>query len=143
MGATAAQILQLRRMVAEPTDATYDDELLAAYVERYPLLDERGQEPYTWNTSTRPPTQSENEDWIPTYDLHAAAGDVWEEKAAGLAAKTDFSADGANVSLSQQHMHALAQARYHRSRRSPKSGTLIKWPREVDTSYVVNRLRRP
>ena len=40
--ATAAQIARLRRMVAEPTEDPYDDDTLAAYIERYPLLDERG-----------------------------------------------------------------------------------------------------
>jgi len=118
--------------VAEPTTDTYSDAALAGYIEAYPLLDERGQAPYTWDTSTTPPTQTANTSWIPTYDLQAAAADIWEEKAGAYATKVDFNADGAAVSLSQQYNQAMARARYHRSRRSPKSGTLVKWPRESD-----------
>jgi len=142
--ATAAQIAQLRRMVAEAGTDPYTDDILGGYIEAYPLLDERGQKPYTWDTSTRPPTQDANEDWIPTYDLHAAAADVWEEKAADYAARYDFNADGASHSLSQQYAQMMASARYHRSRRSPTSGTLVKWPEEsgADLSWIVNRLPR-
>ena len=130
MSATAEQIAQLRRMVAEPTEATYDDDSLTEYIEAYPLLDERGEEPYTWDASTEPPTQEANENWIPTYDLHAAAADVWEEKAAGKAGTSDFGADGATFHLSQQYEQYMAQARYHRSRRTATSARLIKWPKE-------------
>jgi hypothetical protein len=130
VAATAEQIARLRRMVAELTTATYSDEDLAAYIERYPLLDERGQEPYTW-TSTSPPIQEANPNWIATYDLHAAAGDVWEEKAAALAGQFDFEADGGKYSRSQAQEQALGQARYHRSRRCPTSMQMIKWPAET------------
>ena len=140
MAATAAQIAQFRRMVAETGLDTYDDPTLAEYIEAYPLLDEQGEAPYTWDTATSPPTQDANEDWIPTYDLHAAAGDIWEEKAAALATAFDFTADGATYNRSQQFDMMMRQARYHRSRRSPKSGTLIKWPEEasVTQSWIGN-----
>lgn len=139
MSATAAQIAQLRRMVAEPTTATYDDTTLAGYIEAYPLLDERGEEPYIWDTSSSPPEQDDNEDWIPTYDLHAAAADIWDEKAAALATAFDATADGASLRLSQKYEQAMARVRYHRSRRSPKSGTLVKWPKErADMSWIGN-----
>ena len=140
MAATAAQIAQFRRMVAETGLDTYDDSTLAEYIEAYPLLDEQGEAPYTWDTATSPPTQDANEDWIPTYDLHAAAGDIWEEKAAALATAFDFTADGATYNRSQQYDMMMRQARYHRSRRSPKSGTLIKWPEEasVTQSWIGN-----
>ena len=42
------------------------------------------------DTSTSPPTLSENDDWIPTYDLHAAAADVWQEKGAAVAEDLAF-----------------------------------------------------
>lgn len=141
MTATAAQILQLRRMVAEPTTTTYSDATLTTYIEAYPLLDERGEVPYTWDTATSPPTQDENEDWVPTYDLHAAAADVWEEKAAAEATAFDFGADGATYNRSQRHAQMMAQVRYHRSRRSPTTGTLVKWPEEMtarDQPWVAN-----
>jgi len=140
MAATAAQIAQFRRMVAETGLDTYDDRALAEYIEAYPLLDEQGEAPYTWDTATSPPTQDANEDWIPTYDLHAAAGDIWEEKAGVLVTAFDFTADGATYSRSQQYDMMMRQARNHRSRRSPKTGTLIKWPKEsaVSQSWIAN-----
>lgn len=129
MTATAAQIVQLRRMVAEPTIDTYGDHDLAAYIEAYPLLDAAGMAP-------------DNGAWTPTYDLHAAAADIWEEKAATFAASFDFSADGASYHRSQQYQQMMQQARYHRSRRSPRTGTLIKWPEEGRASlpWIANRL---
>lgn len=144
MAATAGQIARLRRMIAEPTDDTYDDDALAECVERYPLLDERGEAPYTWDTTTQPPTQKSNDDWIPTYDLEAAAADLWEEKAATYATQYDFEADGASHSLSQRYDQMMARARYHRSRRSPCTGTLVQWPKETgrEFSWIVNRLKR-
>lgn len=135
MAATATQIAQLRRMVAELTLDTYDDVTLAGYIEAYPLLDAEGEVAYTWDTSSSPPTQTANAGWIPTYDLHAAAADVWEEKAGALTTAFDFGADGATYQRSQQYDMMMRQARYHRSRRSPTSGTLIKWPKEVRTGF--------
>lgn len=138
MTATTAQIARLRRMTNEPDDSTYDDETLAEYITRYPLLDERGQEPYTWDTSTRPPTPDANEDWIPTYDLHAAAGDIWEEKAAVVAVDFAFQADGGSYQRQQVHEQYLQQARYHRSRRVPRTMRLYKWPEEPDRIRTRN-----
>ncbi len=66
-----------------------------------------------------------NPDWTATYDLHAAAADIWEEKAAILSADYDFTADGATLARSQAYEQAMKQARYHRSRRSPKTITQI------------------
>jgi len=142
MTATAAQIAQLRRMTAEPTEATYEDEALAGYIEAYPCLDERGEVPYTWDTSTEPPTQDANADWVPTYDLAAAAADIWSEKAAALAAGYDFSTDGGSFHRSQAYEQAQAQARYWRARRKPATHTLHMHP-EPDTddstqSWVLN-----
>ncbi len=137
MAATAEQITRLRRMVAEPTAATYADAILSAYIERYPLLDERGEEPYEWDTSTTPAHQDANLDWVPTYDLHAAAADVWDEKAAAVAGNFDFKADGGDYSRSQAYTQMQAQARYHRSRRCPTSMQLIKWPEEDEAIQQV------
>lgn len=123
MAATAAQIAQVRRMVAEPTTGTYSDVMLASYIESYPLIDADGHEP------------SET-DWTATYDLHAAAADVWEEKAAGVADSVDFGADGANYHLSQKYEQAMARVRYHRARRSPTTHTLVKWPEERNSAEL-------
>lgn len=129
MSATAAQVAELRRMVDEPGTDTYSDEDLETYIEKYPLMDERGEVPYTWDTSTSPPTQDENEDWIPTYDLHRAAADVWDEKAAGVAEDFDFQADGGNYARRQVWENYLGQARYHRARRKPSTFTAIMHPK--------------
>lgn len=139
MTATAAQLATVRRMVAEPTISPYTDALVTAAIEKYPLLDERGQAPYTFDTSTEPPTKEDNDDWIDTYDLHAAAADIWEEKAAGWANKYDFKADGGDYSRSQAFEMCMKQARYHRSRRAPKTFRMFTWPKETysDIPYPV------
>ena len=126
-------------MCAEPTTATYSDVTLAAYIERYPLTDARGKEPYTWDVSTMPPSQIDNEAWVQTYDLHAAAADVWNEKAAALAHLYDFSADGGSYSRSQGVAQAQAQARYHLARRNLNTIrlTMADGP-AVGSSFVIN-----
>ncbi|MBU2685886.1 MAG: hypothetical protein KKF27_21805 [Gammaproteobacteria bacterium] len=134
MSATAAQIAQVRRWVNEPDDTTYDDDAISVYIEAYPLLDERGEEPYSWDTSTEPPTKDDNEVWLPTYDLHAAAADIWDEKAAVVAQDFDFTADGGSYSRSQVVAQFERQARMHRARRRPGTIRLHKIPKE--TTYA-------
>ena len=144
MAATAAQIAQVRRMVNEPTEDTYDDDLVTTYIEAYPLLDELGEEPYTWDTSTSPPTQDENDDWIDTYDLHAAAADIWEEKASVVSVDFAFSADGGSYSRDQKYQMYMKQCRYHRGRRKPATMIAHVYPRETThdpLTWVANRLR--
>lgn len=115
MAASAAQIARLRRMVAD--DAyDYGDADLAAYIEAYPLLDASGYEPYPRLADGRP-SATLNTLWTPTYDLAAAAADVWAEKAAASAGDFDTSADGQSVALSQAHAHAKAMQRYYAARR--------------------------
>jgi hypothetical protein len=138
MSATAAQVARVRRMVNEADDTTYDDDAIADYIESYPLIDERGEEPYTWDTSTSPPTQEDNDDWIATYDLHAAAADIWEEKAAVVAVDFDFRADGGQYSRSQVVEAYQALARYHRARRAPRSHRLVMYPDPTDDEDLTN-----
>ena len=128
MSATAAQIQQLRRMVAEPTSTTYSDDAIVVYIERYALLDANGKEPFTLDASTTPPTWEENTSWIPTYDLAAAAADMWAEKAATLAPNFDFNADGASYTRSQAYEQAMKQSRYWGSRRRPVGMVSHMWP---------------
>jgi len=86
MTVSATDIAAVRRMTAV-TNTEYTDDALTAIIELYPLPDIKGNFPYT--------DQGEvNTDWTARYDLHSAAADVWEEKAAALAAKYDFNADG-------------------------------------------------
>lgn len=131
MTVTADQIAQLRRMTAEPTTTTYSDAAITAYIERYPLMDALGHPPYV-NSSTTPVTLVANTEWTATYDLNAAAADVWEEKAAAVSSQFDFSADGASFSLSQQYQQADKMTRHYRARRSASTITLIAVPRPAD-----------
>ena len=112
MAATAEQVSRMRRMCAEPEITTYMDSDLAAVIESHPLTDSEG----------RDPTHTE---WVATYDMHAAATDIWQEKAAALASAFDFGADGGTYSRSQLQENALKQARYHNARRAAVGAQLI------------------
>jgi hypothetical protein len=132
MSASREQIDRLRRMTGEPTTTNYDDRVLAAAIERYPLEDARGEGPLV-NSNLTPGTLMENPDWTPTYDLNAAAADVWAEKAATPAADFNFSADGGNYSRSQVYEQAMKQSRYYRSRRAVK--TITQRPEPLAQGY--------
>lgn len=128
MGATAEQIARLRRMVAESGTGTYSDSDMAMYIERYPLMDERGVDPYDWDTSTEPPTKDAEDDWIPTYDLNLAAAEIWDEKASAIANKFTFSADGGSYDTSKQVEQYERRARTYRSRRAARTIRAIMKP---------------
>lgn len=125
MAATAEQVERLRRMVNESTETVYSDGDLWEYVERYPLLDALGREPFV-ESETDPDTLEVNADWTPTYDLNAAAADIWAEKAAALATEFDFSAGGQSFQRSQAYQMCMQQSRYYRARRALK--TVRAWP---------------
>jgi len=138
MTVTAAQIAQMRRMVAEPTATTYSDALLESIIELYPTIDERGTMPYYWVQTGGVPTQTANANWIPTYNLNAAAAQIWDEKAAAIANQYDFKADGGDYSRSQAFKHATEQAKYYRSRRGLSTFKLYKSPKESASSSLNN-----
>ncbi len=193
-------------MVAEPTTATYSDALLTTIIEKYPLLDEQGEAPFTLGTQTitttvdadsvavqkvlnvastvgfrtgksvrinsggardetltidsivtgvsltmtavlaythtalqadavaynspLPLIPTENDEWMPTYDLNAAAADVWQEKAATWTTLYDFSADGGSYSRMQAYNATQAQARYYRARRAGSTIRMHQTPEE-------------
>jgi len=136
MTASDEQIARLRRMIGEPDDTTYDDDDLAAYIERYPLEDARGEGAWI-ESETDPGTLEENPDWDATYCLNAAAAAIWQEKAAELAQDFDFDADGGKFSRSQAYDQTMRQARYYLSRRAIKTITqrpepLMQGEEEVD-----------
>jgi hypothetical protein len=133
MAATAEMAARLRRMVDEPTEATYDDDLIDDYIEAYPLLDALGTDPYEIDFSTEPPTLSERDEWIPTYDLSAAARDIWLEKASAIADDFDFSADGGKYSRSQKVKQYTDKARYYGSQRATKTIKIYPDPRRIVT----------
>jgi hypothetical protein len=118
-------------MVAEPTVTTYTDVLIQGYIEGYPLTDENGEEPkIPIRDMVRPVVivayqdvldLGANPDWIATYDLNAAAADIWEEKAAAVASDYTFSADGGHYLRSDVYEQFMKQARHYRSRASIKT----------------------
>lgn len=125
MAATAAQLAQLRRMVAEPTTTTYSDALLTTIIESYPCLDDNGEMPFYWSAAV-PPAQVVNELWVAVYDINAAASSIWQEKAAVPAADFDLNADGASYTRSQVYEQAMKQARFYASKR--RGGTITLHP---------------
>jgi hypothetical protein len=140
MTVSAAMIARLRRMVNEATTATYTDAALTTIIERYPMIDERGVNPYYWDTSTDPPTQTAVTGWIDTYDLASAASDIWNEKASVLSDEVDENHEGRTYTYSQIYAQALRQARFWHSRRSAKTVKLIATPSRIrrGDAYVGN-----
>jgi len=141
MAATAAQIAQVKRMTDTVESSLYTDVVIGEYIERYPLLDERGEVPYTWNVGARPPTKVVNLYWISTYDLSAAAADVWGEKAGGRVDDFTFSADGASYTLSDVIKHYQERERYYRGRRAVTAARLHMSPEPLlplEESYIGN-----
>jgi len=139
MTATAAMKAEVRRMVAEPTTATYSDVLIAGFIERYPHMDEQGELPYTLSSAS-PPAQVANDNWIVTYDLNAASADIWAEKAAAVANLYDFTADGGNYSRSNQYEQYMKQSRHFRARRMPTTMRMVQSPDEVDAALWIGNL---
>lgn len=131
---TAVQLATLRRMVGEPLTTTYSDLILTAIIESYPTMDENGEsyrihaidsnDTVTYTADMDVLDLVANEDWIETYDLNAAAAQIWQEKAAVPAADFDMSADGGNYSRSQVFEQAMKQARYYAARRKARTITL-------------------
>lgn len=127
MPASALDIQRLRKMVAEDDSATYSDEELAAYIERYPRTDAGGYEPFL-DATVYPAQQVVNPDWTETYDLAAAAADVWSEKAGAAASRFNFTTDGQTFNVQQIHENCLRMARHFAARRSPSTVTLRSAP---------------
>lgn len=116
MAAMAALVDRLRRMTAvDLGDTTWHYAVLAEYIERYPVADADGNEP---NES----------DWAASYDMHAAAADVWLERAALASQDFDFAADGGNYSRSQVYQQYMKNAGFHASRRNIDTIETKPWP---------------
>jgi hypothetical protein len=130
MAASAAQIARVRRMANEPTTTTYSDDDLAEAIERYPLVDALGRPPYR-TSQTTPPELEANPYWTATYDLSAAASDIWEEKAAVASQDFDFQSAHDRFEQSQVYEQAMKQARHFRARRSWK--TVSQRPEPIPT----------
>lgn len=57
-----------------------------------------------------------DERWIPTFDINAAAAEGWRRKAALVADRFAFSADGATYNRDQMYKHCMEQARRYSAR---------------------------
>lgn len=115
--ANLSDIARLRRMTAELAGGSYSDEELSDIIDSYEAVDKDGNFPGS-------------NQWTETYDLHAAAVEVWEAKAAVVHAQHDFSADGGSYQSSQVYDHCMDQARYHRARSRTTTVRGIKVPKE-------------
>lgn len=118
MGATSDQIRRLRRMIAEPDAGNgYTDNDLRILLESYPLPDasdlEKGDQ--GWDSTS--------------LDIHAAAADVWEEKAASVADQFAFTSDGSTYNRQQVYEQYHKQARYHNARRAARSERIARSPK--------------
>lgn len=115
-------VMELRSMVGEMGKDTYSDDYLRFKLEKHALVDRNGREPLVYDRQyvniDTPPNPIPNPYWEPTYDPHAAAAEIWDEKAAAVAHEFDYSDAGLSAQRTQRYDHFLAQARYHRSRRS-------------------------
>lgn len=141
MAATAEQIARVRRYTDEPAaTSSYMDTDIQVYIERYPVIDGLGVPPFYYDYSTTPPTKTARTDWIASYDLHAAAAEIWQEKAAALAPNYIFSADGASYNRSEAYDHAMQRSAYHESKRPPRDVKFRPEPRTVtvDLGQITN-----
>ncbi len=139
---TADMLARLRRMVNEPTTTPYTDDALAYYLQLHPVTDSNGIDinENDWmlyldfaNSETSYAdlvSTGALPSWTPTWDMHAAAADIWEEKAAAVQSYYNFSADGGNYSQSQLYENAMDQVRYHLARRRPQNRFAHKSPVE-------------
>ena len=123
-------------MVGEVNSSTYSDTVLAEYIERAPLIDSLGRDPYVVSATT-PPVMIANVDWVATYDLNLAASEIFSEKASALAAQFDFSEDGQSFSRRQKYENAERQARIFRAKRSAQAIKLYPYPLANPTAYTV------
>ncbi len=129
MSATDDMVTNIRRMINEPDDTNgYTSDVLKEMIENYPCLDERGEAAYTWNTATTPPSKKTNTDWLATYDLHAAAADVWSEKAGKVSGQYGFTADGGQYQRQQAHKQMMDMVRFHGARRKPTTIRVQQYP---------------
>ena len=137
MAVAAEQIITMRRMIAESTADTYTDQMIVAAIEARPVKDTRGVDWYEWDFTTTPPTQDENPNWIPTYDMRTAAADIWDEKAAAVACDFSFSADGASYQRQQVFDQYTRIAAKYRSRARIGSVKMVSKTRELREDGVV------
>jgi len=140
---TPEQLRRLRGMIGEPTAETYNDAYLTSVIEQYAILDWLGEEPVLIDSAltNQQPTFIVNPQWVPTYDLHSAASQIWQEKAAVWIEKYSFSDSGQSFQRSEVYTAMMARVRFHDARRNPRTLEQKAWSgqqRQQYPSYIVN-----
>jgi hypothetical protein len=112
---------RLRRMVAEPTEATYTDADLIAMLKAFPTASNVGQNNWVANSSLVD---------VVVWDMHAAAARIWEEKVAALIGQGayDIDADGQTLHRDQKLQQYRTQVAYHTARRRVRSVKILVAP---------------
>lgn len=119
-----SDVATVRRKTNEPTSAVYDDDALKTIIVEYAYTDVFGTNPQfieTGATATTPPVLADTEWWLPTFDLNAAASQIWEEKAGQPADDFKFGADNGSYDRNQVYEQYMAQARFFGARRIAKT----------------------
>jgi len=111
----AVLVAQLRRMIVEPTEATYTSVDLWGMIEESSVRDSEGRAPGS-------------NSWVATYNVFQVASDIWAEKAGALVMQHDFSADGGKFSRSQMHAHAIKMSQYYASKSKVTSIRILQEP---------------
>ncbi len=99
---------KLKLMSAWDAEPSVSEDDLEAVLEGFVLPDINGAPP-------------DEEEWIPTFDLTAAAAEVWLIKAAKAAALTEIDPPGSGIVTSKVFDNCVLMARYYRSKRSATS----------------------
>lgn len=100
---------KLKLMSAWDTEPAVSEDDLEMVLGLHALTDINGMTP-------------DSEEWIPTYDLIAAAAEVWIVKAARAAALVEVDPPGSGILTSKVFENCMAMARNYRSKRASTAG---------------------
>ncbi|HEX9923241.1 MAG TPA: hypothetical protein VGD99_11315 [Anaerolineae bacterium] len=122
-------LARLRKMIGEPTEATYTDDDLGLRLAQEPVKDLAGTTSFYLDELQLPPVLRLNTNWLPTYDLNRVAAEIWLEKAAACPSdQHDFSTDGSSFSRSQIYDHYMQNYRTFNARRKARSRLILRSP---------------
>lgn len=126
---TSDTLAKLRKMIGEPTEATYTDDDLGLRLAQEPVKDLAGTQPFYVDELQIPPILKLNLHWLPTYDLNKVAADIWLEKASACPSdQYDVSVDGNSYSRSQLYDHYMQNHRTYNARRKARSRLIQRSP---------------
>lgn len=103
-----AQVVLLGATEARPALSDGDVDTVLA---RYLIADDQGRVPL-------------HPDYVPTWDLNGAIGEVWSIKAGRVAGDYSFSADGASYNKGDVLAHCLEMQAYFQGRATGSLGTI-------------------